>query len=141
MESFEVVTRKGRRDLRGRETVADEVKVGLLAEFDSSDLSQAAFARRSGVHYSTFAGWVQRRRKSTKATTDTPHTLKTTKSTTEGSQADPFQELRIESPGLALAGNAGGCGGLTVVLPGGVEVRGCDTRSAVDLIRALREVG
>ena len=33
----------------------------LLAAFDRSGLSAADFARRHGVHYTTFSGWRQRR--------------------------------------------------------------------------------
>jgi len=33
----------------------------LLAAFDRSGLSAANFARRHGVHYTTFCGWRQRR--------------------------------------------------------------------------------
>ena len=35
----------------------------LLAAFDRSGLSAAAFARRQGLHYTTFCGWRQRRAK------------------------------------------------------------------------------
>ena len=35
----------------------------LLAAFDRSGLSAAAFARRQGLHYTTFCGWRQRRSK------------------------------------------------------------------------------
>ena len=33
----------------------------LLAAFDRSRLSAAAFARQHGIHYTTFGGWRQRR--------------------------------------------------------------------------------
>lgn len=33
----------------------------LLAAFERSGLSAAAFARRHGLHYTTFCGWRQRR--------------------------------------------------------------------------------
>lgn len=36
-----------------------------LAAFDRSGLSAAAFARRHGIHYTTFCGWRQRRVKAT----------------------------------------------------------------------------
>ena len=35
----------------------------LLAQFDRSGLSAAAFARRRGLRYSTFCGWRQRQTK------------------------------------------------------------------------------
>jgi hypothetical protein len=36
-------------------------RVQLLAAFDRSELSAAAFARQHGIHYTTFCGWRQRR--------------------------------------------------------------------------------
>jgi transposase-like protein len=35
----------------------------LLAKFERSGLSAAAFARRHGLHYTTFCGWRQRQAK------------------------------------------------------------------------------
>jgi hypothetical protein len=35
----------------------------LLATFDQSGLSAAAFARQHGLHYTTFCGWCHRRAK------------------------------------------------------------------------------
>jgi transposase-like protein len=42
--------------------VSKEQRRVILAEFERSGLSAVQFARRSGVKYSTFAGWLQRYR-------------------------------------------------------------------------------
>ena len=51
-----------RADRGGRVRVSEERRQALLAEFDRSHLSAQAFAELVGVRYSTFAGWIQRRR-------------------------------------------------------------------------------
>lgn len=38
-------------------------RVQILAAFDRSGLSAAAFARQHGINYTTFCGWQQRRAK------------------------------------------------------------------------------
>jgi transposase-like protein len=44
-----------------RTTVGERAR--LLAAFDRSGLSAAAFARQYGIHYTTFCGWRQQRAK------------------------------------------------------------------------------
>ena len=54
----------GRRSNRlGRMRTPRRRREELLAEYERSGLSQAAFARRAGVRYPTFAHWVQKRRR------------------------------------------------------------------------------
>jgi hypothetical protein len=53
-----------RADRVGRVRVGEERRLALLEEFDRSHLSAQAFAELVGVRYSTFAGWIQRRRAS-----------------------------------------------------------------------------
>ena len=50
-------------DTRGRVRTSKEQRRVILTEFESSGISAAQFARRIGVKYSTFAGWVQRYRR------------------------------------------------------------------------------
>jgi transposase-like protein len=38
-------------------------RIQLLAAFDRSGLSASTFARRHGIHYTTFCGWRQRQAK------------------------------------------------------------------------------
>jgi lambda repressor-like predicted transcriptional regulator len=50
-------------DTKGRVRASKEQRRLILAEFERSGLSAAQFARRSGLKYSTFAGWLQRSRR------------------------------------------------------------------------------
>lgn len=50
-------------DTRGRVSTTREQRRLILAEFARSGMSAAAFARRTGLKYSTFAFWVQRGRR------------------------------------------------------------------------------
>lgn len=50
------------RDALGRMKYSAAQRTAMLDEFERSGLSGAAFARRVGVHYQTFAGWAQKRR-------------------------------------------------------------------------------
>ena len=50
-------------DTRGRVFTPRQKRDELLAEFERSGLSGAKFAALAGVRYTTFAGWVQQRRK------------------------------------------------------------------------------
>jgi transposase-like protein len=50
-------------DTRGRVRTSRERRRAILAEFDQSGVSAAQFAKLTGLRYSTFAAWVQRRRK------------------------------------------------------------------------------
>jgi hypothetical protein len=51
-----------KRDAVGRVRVPAARREALLDEFERSSLSGAQFARAAGIHYQTFACWVQRRR-------------------------------------------------------------------------------
>lgn len=51
-----------KRDTRGRKIATGERRAELLAAFDTSGLTQRAFARREGVNFHTFVAWLQRRR-------------------------------------------------------------------------------
>ena len=50
-------------DSRGRVQVSLDRREALLEEFDRSGMTGAAFARHYGIKYTTFAYWVQYRRK------------------------------------------------------------------------------
>ena len=55
-----------KQDSRGRVRYGRERREELLEEFERSGMSAAGFARLSGVHYTTFAGWVHRRKQEAK---------------------------------------------------------------------------
>jgi len=50
-------------DTKGRVRTTKEQRRLILAEFERSGLSAARFAQRTGLKYSTLAGWVQRYRR------------------------------------------------------------------------------
>ena len=50
-------------DTKGRVRTSKEQRRIILAEFQRSGMSAARFAQRTGLKYSTFAGWVQRYRR------------------------------------------------------------------------------
>lgn len=113
-ETTELVDDGGRRDRRGRVSWPKERREQLLAEYERSGLSQAAFARREGVRYPTFAHWVQESRRGASA---------------EARGVVPrFVEVDVAAPGLSE---------LSVVLPGGLIARGADAGALAALVRAL----
>jgi hypothetical protein len=61
-----VLTREGQDfkvDQLGRVRIGHKRREELLVEFDRSGMSGKQFARSVGVNYSTWASWVQRRRR------------------------------------------------------------------------------
>jgi transposase-like protein len=61
--TIEAVEQVLKTDEVGRVRTPAERREQLLAEFERSGLSGSKFATLVGVKYSTFAGWVSRRRK------------------------------------------------------------------------------
>jgi len=49
-------------DVKGRTLVSRQRREALLAEFEKSGMSGAAFAKWAGIKYQTFALWVRKRR-------------------------------------------------------------------------------
>ena len=106
------------RDGRGHRITTAERRAELLRAYEASGLSRAAFARREGINYPTFATWVQRR-----GSTTVPRATDQPKPATNPVR---FTELR-----MAAGGN------LEVVLPTGLLVRGTDAAAVAALVRAL----
>ena len=102
-----------KRDTRGRKIATAERRAELLAGFDTSGLTQRAFARREGVNFHTFVAWLQRRRAAGAA-----------------APALRFHEVCL-APGASHAA-------LEVALPGGMVVRGGSVAAVAELVRALR---
>jgi transposase-like protein len=90
----------------------------LLREYETSGLTQAEFARRAGVKYSTFAGWVHARRAQPGGR--------------EGG-ASTVHFARVQLPAASVAPAE-----LSAILPDGVIVRGTDAAGMAALVRALR---
>ncbi len=86
----------------------------LVVEFSSSGLTMAAFARREGINYATFAGWVAAQR------------AQPAKS--------PIKFTEVKLPSLPPPDDAP----LEVRLPDGTMVRGGKVADLVALLKALR---
>jgi transposase-like protein len=126
----EVVDDGRKPDRLGRVRTPPARRAELLAEYERSGLSQAAFARRAGVRYPTFAHWVQERRRA-------GGTVVTTPAVAAASSPRPrFVELRLPAPPPPRSAPPGP--ELTVTLPDGVVLRGAEPSALASLVRALR---
>ena len=111
-------------DSKGRVRASREQRRVILAEFERSGVSAAQFAKRTGLKYSTLAGWLQRYRR-----------------TKPQARVRPVRWLEAA---VAPAPNFGGQPPLAVVLvlPGGAHVEITDVNQAVlaaALVRALEK--
>ena len=104
-----------RKDKLGRRTLGRERRDELLARFATSAMTQAAFARREGLRYPTFAHWVQQANKGALA------------------PVVRFAQVRWPQPPASPAGPR-----LEVQLPEGTTVRGGAVEELAALIHALR---
>jgi transposase-like protein len=110
----ELIDTGERRDTLGRVVVPKERRQELVSAWRTSGLTQAAFAKREGVRYSTFAHWVQQATK---------------KAPVARSPRVKFTEVALP-PSLAPA--------LEVRLPDGTLLRGGNAAELAKLVRALR---
>lgn len=113
----ELIDTGEKRDRRGRRISHEARRAEAVQVWRGSGLTMAAFARREGIEYSTFAGWVW------KAARKRP-----------GAKRPRFTEVRV-GPGLAAATPAGL---LEVRLPDGTIARGANAAELAALVRALR---
>ncbi len=119
----ELLLDESKRDRRGRRITSVARIEELLRSYDESGQTQAAFARREGVKYATFAHWVQARR----ARGEAPLVQ-------TGGKPVRFTEVRmpVRPNRLPEAGT------MSVTMPDGLIVRGADAESMAALVRALR---
>lgn len=111
--TIELVESGDKRDGSGRRLTTAERRTELVAAYRQSGLTMAAFARREGMRYSTFAGWVL-------------------KGGRRRAPAVRFAQVRLpQLPAIAPAG-------LEVCLPDGTLLRGGSTVELAALVRALR---
>jgi transposase-like protein len=110
-------------DSRGRVRASKEQREVILGEYERSGMSAARFARRSGMKYSTLAGWLQRYRRAGRK---------------RRSAAVRLVEAVVEAPVPASA--EAGAAVLVVELPGGARLpisQAAQVGLAADLLRAL----
>jgi hypothetical protein len=91
----------------------------LVEAWRHSGLTRAAFARREGVSYPTFAGWVQAMRRQTQI-----------------APSVRFAQLRLSSSTPPVSETS--AAPLEVRLPDGTSVRGGDVAAVAALVQALR---
>ncbi len=113
----ELIDTGEKRDGRGRRISTAERRAEAVTAWRGSGLTMAGFARREGIEYSTFAGWVLK----------AAHKRPTAKN-------PRFAEVRV---GAVLASTVP-AGVLEVRLPDGTMVRGAGTADLAALVKALR---
>jgi transposase-like protein len=106
-------------DTKGRVRTSKEQRRIILAEFERSGVSATQFARRTGLKYSTLAGWVHRYRR-----------------TKRPGRRSPVRLLE------AVMGSAPLISALQVQLPGGARLEICEAGQiplAAAMVRALEK--
>ena len=114
----ELVETGERRDRIGRKITPAGRREELVAAWKSSGLTQAEFARREGVIYSSFAAWVQAARKTRK----------------RRGKLLPVRFVEAKLPVTGPAANAP----LEVRLADGTVLRGANAAELAALVKALR---
>ena len=113
----ELIESETKVDGRGRRIVTAKERETLIAAYQSSGMTQRAFAQREGIKYSTFTSWIQGRRH-TAAVSTKPH----------------FAEVAVLTGSVAPVTS----GELSVQLPDGTLIRGTMAHEIGELIRLLR---
>ena len=95
--------------------MSPERVAGLIKEYETSGLTQAEFARRAGIKYQTFAGWVAGRRG------------------INGKSKAEVRFAEVQLPAAKVITME-----LKVMLPDGIIVHGVEPLALAVLVRALR---
>jgi len=112
----ELVDTGEKRDARGRRVMPSERRAEIVEAFRASGLTMAAFARREGIKYPTFAGWV-------------------VKAPRGGAPKPGIKFTEVRLPRLPAPRTPAP---LEVRLPDGTVLRGGRADELADLVRALR---
>jgi transposase-like protein len=126
----EVMDMGEKRDGRGRRITAARRRAELVKAYHASGMTMAAFARREGVKYPTFAHWVM---KAAKAAPEPAASASVSRPT-----PIRFAELRLPAPAAGGRARSDVREGLEARLPDGTVLRGSSATELAALIRALR---
>ncbi|MEN9812158.1 MAG: Transposase [Verrucomicrobiota bacterium] len=110
----EVVDTGEKRDARGRRVTPGARRRQLVQAYRGGGLTMADFARREGINYSTFAGWVAK------------------------AAREPVPRAPVRFAEVALPLGAAEAAPLEVRLPDGTVLRGPRVAELAALVRALR---
>ena len=117
-------------DRRGRIQTPKKHREALLAEFDRSGMSGQKFAAWAGIKYTTFAHWLQRRRKAE------PTTLAEQSASLIPAASPQWIEATVEPPPQAGTPTA-----LSIHLPGGARVEVATPSQVALACELLRGMG
>jgi hypothetical protein len=111
----ELVETGAKKDAWGRRLAVREEAQAALAAYERSGLTQREFAKREGIKFFTFTGWLKRYR--------------------QPGEKPAFAEVRVAKP--TPTPKVTHRSKLTVKLPSGLVVRGTDAGQMADLIKRL----
>ena len=112
----EVIDTGDRRDARGRRRMPAAQRAEYVRLYRQSGMTQAAFAKREGLRYSTFCHWVQKALR---------------KEAAGGGRGEVVQFAQVRWPATSSAG-------LEVRLPDGTVLCGERAEELAKLVTALR---
>ena len=125
MITADLMVDETRRDSKGRRITPKARRQELLAAYEQSGLTQAAFARREGVKYQTFATWVSEGRRRDGAVGPSKSVV-------------PVRFAEVNLPPAKPSELSASAEALSVTLPDGVVVRGAEAAAVAALVKALR---
>ncbi len=131
-----------KRDVLGRVTISKVQRETLLDEFERSGLKGKPFAKLVGVHYQTFAVWIQKRRRA-RGDYAAAAAIKSVAPTAVRSPSPLRLIEAVAAPlGAALPAGVGrGSEALELILPGGAKLlvtSSAQVALAAQLLNALR---
>ena len=125
MITADLVVDETKLDSKGRRITPKARRQELLAAYEQSGLTQAAFARREGVKYQTFATWVSEGKRNATAVGPSQSVV-------------PVRFAEVNLPPPAQRELSANSDALSVTLPDGVVVRGSEAAAVAALVKALR---
>jgi hypothetical protein len=116
-----------KRDVLGRVRTSRERRTALLEEFDQSGLSGQKFAAWAGIKYTTFANWLQQRRKQRKSGIEASHGVQ-------------WVEAVVTKSCRGKEATKWKAGGLIVHTPDGLRIEIAEAKQVSLAVQLLREL-
>jgi transposase-like protein len=124
-ESLEVWDAGQKRDRRGHRIFSKSERERLISGYADSGLTQQAYAKQEGINYTTFVGWLARRRR---------------ERTGEGSGNLDYPEMKeVSLAGFSREDRT--TFEVEVALPDGTVVRGGQVDQVAALVRLIHGLG